>query len=92
MRLHMKIKKGFVLEKVGGSYLAVATGANAKSFSGLVRMNETGAFLWHLIENKDMSADEMINAVLAEYDVPRDVAERDVMSFEEKLRNGGILE
>ena len=45
----MKIKSGFVLEKVGNGYLAVTVGDRAKDFSGLVRMNETGCskgFVW----------------------------------------------
>ena len=43
----MRIKEGFVLEKVGDGYLAVAVGGRADSFSGLVRLNSTGAFLWN---------------------------------------------
>ena len=42
----MKIKDGFVLEEVGGSYLAVAVGECAGNFNGMVRLNGTGAFLW----------------------------------------------
>ncbi len=88
----MKIKTGFVLEKVGVQYLAVAVGERASSFSGLVRMNETGAFLWNLIVDKDMSREELVDALSREYDAPREVLARDVDSFAEKLSAGGILE
>lgn len=88
----MKIKNGFVLEKVGNSYLAVAVGDVAKEFTGLVRMNETGSFLWNLILENDMSADELVEAMIKEYDAPKEVLRADVASFEKKLRDGGILE
>ena len=88
----MKIKQGFVLEKVGSSYLAVAVGDMAKSFQGLVRMNETGAFMWNIIKERDASSEELVEALSAEYDAPRELLVRDVSSFEEKLRNAGIIE
>ncbi len=90
MEVRVKIKEGFVLEQVGNSYLAVAVGDTAKEFSGLVRMNGTGAFLWNLILDADKSREELIEAALAEYDAPRAVIERDVDSFMEKLANAGI--
>ena len=88
----MKIKEGFVIEKVGSSYIAVAVGEAAKNFSGLVRMNESGAFMWNLIKESDLTKEELITALLSEYDAPREVVERDVASFEEKLRDAGIIE
>ncbi len=89
----MKIKSGFVLEKVGGGYLAVAVGARAKDFSGLVRMNGTGAFLWNLLVENDMTRDELIEKVLSEYDgVSAEQVSKDVTAFEEKLRANGIIE
>jgi hypothetical protein len=88
----MKIKEGFVLEKVGSSYLAVAVGAAAKNFQGLVRMNETGAFMWRLIKDADKTAEELVDALSMEYDAPRELLVRDVLSFESQLRSAGIVE
>ena len=88
----MKIKSGFVLEKVGGAYLAVAVGSRTKDFNGLVRMNGTGAFLWGLLADKDMTKEELLDKVLAEYDVEREQAEGDIEAFEKTLRDNGILE
>ena len=88
----MKIKSGFVLEEVGGSYLAVAVGARAKEFSGLVRMNGTGAFLWELLSKGDMTRETLLEAMLGEFEVERDVALADIVAFEKKLADNGILE
>lgn len=88
----MKIKDGFVLEKVGTGYLAVAVGERARDFSGLVRMNGTGAFLWNLLADKDLSREELLSAVLAEYEVDEERALADIVAFEDKLRTNGIIE
>ncbi len=88
----MKIKSGFVLEKVGGAYLAVAVGSRTKDFNGLVRMNGTGAFLWGLLADQDMTKEELLSKVLSEYEVGEEQAMADIEAFENKLRENGILE
>lgn len=87
----MKIKKGFVLEKVGDSYLACATGKLAREFSGLVKLNETGAYIWELFES-DITVEEAAEKMIAEYDISKEIALRDIKAFAENLKNSGILE
>ena len=89
----MKIKSGFVLEKVGTGYLAVAVGERAGDFSGLVRMNGTGAFLWELLSKEDMTREELLERVMSEYEgVTSEQALADITAFEIKLRENGIIE
>lgn len=88
----MKIKEGFVLEEVGGSYIAVALGEAADNFHGFVKMNQTGVFLWNLLSEKDMSENELVKALLSSYDVSEDVARADVQKLVSKLFEARILE
>ena len=89
----MKLKSGFLLEQVGGTYLAVAVGDRADEFKVLIKLNSTGAFLWNLMQDRDVSREELIDAIMNTYEgVTREVAERDIIIFETKLREGGILE
>lgn len=87
----MKIKKGFILKELGGQYVAVATGEASRIFQGVVKLNGTGAFLWGLLE-KGATRDELVNGLLAEYDVERDRAESSVSAFLEKLKTEKMLE
>ena len=91
--IKMKIKSGFVLEKVGGDYLAVAVGELADYFNGMVRLNETGAFLWNLLCEGEFSREELSEKLAAAcVDVtPSDVLPG-VVAFEEKLRAAGLIE
>ena len=88
----MKIKSGFVIEQVGSSYLAVATGERASTFRALIRLNGTGAFLWRLLTEKDMSVDELLSCMLNEYDVTEELAKKDIEKFVELLEKADILD
>ena len=87
----MKIKEGFILREVAGSYLVVAVGKAVKEFGGVVNLNETGAFLWKLLE-KSSTESEMVDALLSEYDVDRDTSEKDVKAFTDKLMEAKLVE
>ena len=89
----MKIKSGFVLEEVGGSYLAVAVGEDSSQFSSLVKLNATGAFLWKLMEENDVTREELLEKIMSTYEgVSRERALADIIAFETKLKDGGIIE
>ena len=89
----MKIKKGFVLENVGGSYIAVAVGDRAKNFNGVVRLNSTGAFIWNLLVEREYTRDEIVEKIVKVYEgVTADEVLDGVIAFEEKLRAAGIIE
>ena len=74
----MQINKDFTIQKVGASYVAVPVGETSKTFHGMVRLNETGAFLWNQMVGCDKAEAELVDALLGEYDVSREIAERDV--------------
>lgn len=87
----MQIKKDFTIQKVGASYLAVAVGETSKHFHGMVRLNETGAFLWKLMAEKDCTEEELVDALLEEYDVAREIAAADVHRIVESLAANQIF-
>ncbi|MBQ9773210.1 MAG: PqqD family protein [Clostridia bacterium] len=87
----MQISKDFTIQKVGASYVAVPVGETSKHFHGMVRLNETGAFLWKQMAQTDCSEAQLVDALLAEYDVSREIAERDVHRVVELLRENKIV-
>ena len=87
----MLINKDFTIQKLGGSYLAVPVGETSKHFHGMIRLNETGAFLWKLMAEKDCTEAELVDALLAEYEVEREIAEKDVHAVVELLKENRCL-
>ena len=88
----MKIKDGFVVEKVGGNYLAVAVGDRAEEINALIKMNSTGAYLWELLSEKDLTEAEAADTMAKEYGIDLEIARRDVTAFTAKLRASGLLD
>lgn len=41
----MKIRKGFILRKVGEQNVVVAVGEASRSFNGIIRLNDSGRYL-----------------------------------------------
>ena len=46
----MKIKNDFILRKVADSYVVVPVGELTLDFNGIINLNETGAFLFGLLQ------------------------------------------
>ena len=86
----MKIKEGLIIREVAGSYIVVAVGNAVKDFNGIINLNETGAFLWKTLE-KGATEEEMLQAMLSEYDVDEETARKDLKSFINKLQEAKLL-
>jgi hypothetical protein len=87
----MKLKENLVLREVAGTWVVLPLAAKALDFNGMLSLNETGVMLWHLLES-ECTKEELVTALLNEYDVSKDVASADVDEFLEILRKAGCLE
>ncbi len=87
----MKIKSGFILREVAGSYIVVAVGEAVKNFNGVINLNETGAILWQRLQ-EGCDEEGLVKALLSEYEVEKDLAQKDVKNFIAKLTEAGLIE
>lgn len=87
----MKIKDDFILRKVADSYVVVPVGNMTLNFNGIINLNETGAFLFGVLQ-KGAKEQELLEKMLDEYDVPVEKAKSDIDDFISKLKEADILE
>ena len=88
----MKIKEGFILKEIAGSYVVVPVGDSLVDFSLMITTNETGAFLWKQLLN-DTSVSQLVDALKNEYEGASDEdLAADVEEFVSLLNENGILE
>lgn len=85
----MKLKKGFVLREVCGDYMVVPVGAASIDFKSVIRLNETGAFVWRLIE-EGKSENEIAEEITTTYNIDKDTARDDVQRFMWCIQKAGI--
>ena len=87
----MKIREGFVLKNVADVTVVVPAGKASLDFNGMVTLNETGAFLWELL-TEDRTEEELLSAMLKEYDVDEATARKGISDFVGRLSKEGLLE
>ena len=85
----MKLKEGFVLRTVAGQTVALPSGG-VTNLDMMITLNGTGEFLW---ERLAVGAEkgELVDALLAEYDVDRERAEKSVDAFVDRLKELDFL-
>ncbi|MBR5119886.1 MAG: PqqD family protein [Clostridia bacterium] len=86
----MKLKKGFVLREVAGETVVVPVEAEL-NFNGMITLNEAAKVLWSVLEN-ETSTEDLVKAILSEFDVDEKTAQNDVDAFVQKLKGLDFLE
>jgi len=87
----MKAKSGFVLRQVGEMTVVVPLGERVVDFNGLVTLNDTGRFLWGLLDGTH-SAEDMVRELVRQFEVDEAQAERDLQAFLTELETIGLVE
>lgn len=86
----MRIISGFILREIVGESVAIPSGESARLLSGLVALNETGQFLFRLLQ-QEQTEDALVRALLEEYETDEATAREDVSQFLQLLRQHQLL-
>lgn len=74
----MKINEGFTLRDVCGEKVITPQGIGNIDFNALIALNETSAYLFEALQNKDaFTIEDMVELLTAEYDVTAEQAHTD---------------
>jgi len=87
----MKLRNGFITYNSGTEQIMVAAGPASDVFRGMVRSNETAAFIIDCL-SKEISMDELTDKMVDRYDVSREIVIRDLNKVLDTLRKIGALD
>lgn len=86
----MEIKNEYVIRNIAGDNILVPIGKTIDNFNGLIILNEMARFIWEKIpEARDEG--ELLDFILDEYEVEREVAKADLEEFLGILRKEKII-
>ena len=86
----MKLNPAFLTHEIRGVHFTVST--TGTKFNGMIRSNPTAAFIIELLK-EDTTEREIVDKILAKYDVDCATAEKDTANIISQLRRvGGIIE
>lgn len=88
----MKTKIGFNIRQICGENVIIAEGEENIDFSNIISMNESSAYLWKKIQDKEFSEDDLVKLLIEEYEVDEVTAKSDISSLVKSWLNAGIIE
>lgn len=86
----MKAVEGMITRKIADETLLIPTGELSQKYNGLITVNEVSAFIWEKLE-KECTFEELLEAVLSEFEVSREQAETDLRALLDKLRQMELI-
>lgn len=87
----MKLHNGFITYTTGAEQIMVAAGSASEVFRGMVRSNETAAFIIDCLKS-EISRAELADKLCSRYDAPREIICRDLDRVLDTLRKIGALD
>ena len=87
----MKVNQEFLLKEIAGSFVVIPVSSVLVDFNGMITLNETGVFLWRLLE-EEKTFEELLDALQKEYDVDEKTAREDITAFLDQIRAIKALE
>ena len=86
----MRLISGFCLREILGETIAVPSQEAARHLSGLASLNETGRFLFCLLED-EQTEESLVTELMNNYEVAIQTATEDVRDFIKILRENKLL-
>ena len=86
----MKLKYEFETTELADEIIAVPVGDNARDFSGVLNLNDSAAAILKLLQ-KDTTVEQIVSALLEEYEGTKEEMTAFVEKFIGKLRNEDLL-
>ena len=86
----MKANPGFILRNVVDEYILMPTGDNIGKFNGTVLLNEVSALVWEKLQDP-ISREDLLKAILDEFEVEKAVAAADLDALLAKLKEYGVI-
>lgn len=86
----MKVSDQFILRNVAGDNLLIPIGQSALYVKGLILLSESGVLLYNKLK-EGCTKEELVAALMAEYEVSEQEAEQDTQAFLEQMRQLHIL-
>ena len=87
----MKLHNGFITYSTGSEQIMVAAGTASEVFRGMVRSNETAAYIIDCLK-QEITRDELVEMLCNRYEAPREIISRDLDKVLDTLRKIGALD
>ena len=86
----MILRKEIIISELDGSFVAVAAEEAGEHFHGMIKLNETGAFITRLLKS-ETTAEEVVSNLIEAFDVGEEQAKKDVEKIIKAYKDADLL-
>ena len=87
----MKFKPGFELRDICGEKVVIATGIENIDFNQMIALNESAAYLWQQVADKEFNTDTLTQLLCQEYEVDEATAQTDAENLISEWTKQGLI-
>jgi Coenzyme PQQ synthesis protein D (PqqD). len=87
----MRLLDGFVLRSICNEHIVTGEGLARVDFSKVISLNPTAAYLWEQVQDRDFTAEDLVDLLTERYDVDRERARADVDKLLVSWREAGLM-
>ena len=87
----MQIKLGFELRNICGENIIIAHGVQNIDFSKVITLNDSAASAWKAVVGKDFTEQDIVKALVKEYDVDVMTAQNDANMLVASWKDAGLI-
>ena len=86
----LKVNEHYVLKEVAGEFMLVYQDASNVDFSKVITLNELGVLIFKAV-GEGKNEEDIVAAILKEYDIDEETVRKDVTEFVKKLKELEII-
>lgn len=87
----MKFKEGCKVRSMAGENIVIMQGNAGKDMTRIISLNDSSLHLWNSLQGKDFEVADVAQALLDEYEIDDETAQRDAAAWVEKLVECGLI-
>ena len=88
----MRISPKFKVRSMAGQNVIIMQGKYGGDMTKIISLNETSLFLWNTFHDKEFTADDVTSALVGEYGIDEQLAQKDGQAWCDKIAECGLLE
>lgn len=86
----MRIREGFVVREIKDAIVAVPTGEIISEINGIVKLNQTGKFMWEVLK-EDTTVEEVAEKLVEKYHIDKERAMQSAEKFIQQLKEANVI-
>lgn len=88
----MKFREEYKVRSMAGENVVIMQGEAGSDMTRIISLNDSSLLLWNELHGKEFEVSDIVNILVATYEIDTEVAERDAKAWVEKLQECNLID